>query len=35
MPSSLPSKPVHVLMDATAIPANLGGVGRYVDDLVP
>jgi len=22
-------------MDATAIPANLGGVGRYVDDLVP
>lgn len=35
MPSSLSSKPVRVLMDATAIPANLGGVGRYVDDLVP
>ena len=35
MPSSLSSKPVRVLMDATAIPTNLGGVGRYVDDLVP
>ena len=23
------------LLDATAIPADLGGVGRYVDDLVP
>lgn len=27
--------PLRVLMDATAIPADLGGVGRYVDDLVP
>jgi len=26
---------VRVLFDATMIPANLGGVGRYVDDLVP
>ena len=26
---------MKVLLDATAIPANLGGVGRYVDDLVP
>ncbi|MCL3776998.1 MULTISPECIES: glycosyltransferase family 1 protein [unclassified Actinomyces] len=26
---------MRVLLDATAIPANLGGVGRYVDDLVP
>lgn len=25
----------RVLMDGTAIPADLGGVGRYVDDLVP
>ena len=30
-----PSRPVRVLMDGTAIPADLGGVGRYVDDLVP
>lgn len=28
-------QPMKVLLDATAIPANLGGVGRYVDDLVP
>ena len=34
MPTFL-SSPIRVLMDATAIPANLGGVGRYVDDLVP
>jgi glycosyltransferase involved in cell wall biosynthesis len=26
---------VHVLLDATAVPADRGGVGRYVDDLVP
>lgn len=26
---------MKVLLDATAIPANLGGVGRYVDDLAP
>jgi len=26
---------VHVLLDATAIPADRGGVGRYVDELVP
>ena len=30
-----PSRPVRVLLDGTAIPADLGGVGRYVDDLVP
>ena len=29
-----PSRPVRVLLDGTAIPADLGGVGRYVDDLV-
>lgn len=27
--------PPHVLLDATAIPENRGGVGRYVEDLVP
>jgi len=26
---------VRVLLDATAIPANRGGVGRYVDNLIP
>lgn len=26
---------MKVLLDATAIPANLGGVGRYIDDLAP
>ena len=26
---------MKVLVDATAIPANLAGVGRYVDDLLP
>ena len=26
---------MKVLLDATMIPADLGGVGRYVDDLVP
>lgn len=26
---------MRVLLDATMIPRNLGGVGRYVDDLVP
>lgn len=26
---------MKVLLDATAIPTDLGGVGRYVDDLVP
>ena len=26
---------MKVLLDATAIPADLGGAGRYVDDLVP
>ena len=29
------SQPIRVLLDGTAIPADLGGVGRYVDDLVP
>ncbi len=32
MPSSLSSKPVRVLMDATASPRT--SVGRYVDDHV-
>ncbi|TKR23665.1 glycosyltransferase family 4 protein, partial [Cellulomonas hominis] len=27
--------PTRVLVDATAIPADRGGVGRYVDDLLP
>ncbi len=27
--------PLRVLLDATAIPADRGGVGRYVDDLLP
>ncbi|KGF01247.1 MAG: glycosyltransferase family 1 protein [Actinomyces urogenitalis] len=26
---------MKVLLDATAIPANRGGVGRYIEDLVP
>jgi len=26
---------MRVLIDATAIPANRGGVGRYVDELIP
>jgi glycosyltransferase involved in cell wall biosynthesis len=26
---------VHVLLDATAVPADRGGVGRYLDELVP
>lgn len=26
---------MHVLLDATAVPADRGGVGRYVDDLAP
>ncbi|GAB2465218.1 glycosyltransferase family 4 protein [Xylanimonas ulmi] len=26
---------MHVLLDATAVPADRGGVGRYVDELVP
>ncbi|PFG32535.1 glycosyltransferase family 4 protein [Sanguibacter antarcticus] len=26
---------MRVLLDATAVPADRGGVGRYVDDLVP
>lgn len=26
---------VRVLLDATAVPANRGGVGRYVDNLIP
>ncbi len=29
------SHSIRVLLDGTAIPADLGGVGRYVDDLVP
>ena len=28
-------KGMRVLIDATAIPANRGGVGRYVDELIP
>lgn len=27
--------PPRVLVDATAVPANRGGVGRYVDELLP
>lgn len=27
--------PLHVLVDATAVPADRGGVGRYVDELLP
>ena len=27
--------PLRVLLDATAIPVDRGGVGRYVDELVP
>jgi glycosyltransferase involved in cell wall biosynthesis len=30
-----PSTGPRVLVDATAVPANRGGVGRYVDQLVP
>ena len=26
---------MRVLIDATAVPADCGGVGRYVDELVP
>ena len=26
---------MHVLLDATAVPADRGGVGRYVDELAP
>ena len=26
---------VRVLLDATAVPADRGGVGRYVDSLIP
>jgi glycosyltransferase involved in cell wall biosynthesis len=26
---------LHVLVDATAVPADRGGVGRYVDDILP
>ena len=26
---------MRVLLDATAVPADRGGVGRYVDELVP
>jgi glycosyltransferase involved in cell wall biosynthesis len=29
------SSPVRVLVDATAVPADRGGVGRYVDQLLP
>ncbi|GAA0999357.1 glycosyltransferase family 1 protein [Subtercola frigoramans] len=29
------SRPLTVLLDATSIPANRGGVGRYVENLVP
>ena len=28
------ARPVRVLVDATALPENRGGVGRYVDELV-
>ncbi len=27
--------PLHVLVDATAVPADRGGVGRYVDEILP
>lgn len=29
------NSPVRVLVDATAVPADRGGVGRYVDQLLP
>ena len=29
------SHPIRVLLDGTAIPADLAGVGRYVDHHVP
>lgn len=31
----MPTSAVRVLLDATAVPADRGGVGRYVDGLVP
>lgn len=31
----MPDRPLRVLLDATAVPANRAGVGRYVDSLVP
>lgn len=31
----LPEAPPRVLVDATAVPADRGGVGRYVDQLLP
>ena len=27
--------PLHVLVDATAVPADRGGVGRYVEEILP
>jgi glycosyltransferase involved in cell wall biosynthesis len=32
--ASVEARPAGVLVDATAIPADRGGVGRYLDDLV-
>ena len=31
----MPEVPPRVLLDATAVPADRGGVGRYVDELLP
>lgn len=31
----MPEVPPRVLVDATAVPADRGGVGRYVDELLP
>ncbi|MCW2656565.1 MAG: glycosyl transferase group 1, partial [Jatrophihabitans sp.] len=28
-------EPVRALLDTTAVPADRGGVGRYVDNLIP
>lgn len=33
-PASVPRSEPHVLLDATAVPADRGGVGRYVDSLL-
>src|SRR5690606_3985904 len=34
-PRTRPEQVMKVLLDATAIPADRGGVGRYVDALLP
>src|SRR5215211_7463788 len=32
---TVPLRPPRVLVDATAVPADRGGIGRYVDGLIP